>query len=433
MLTPSSILIPLLTRSVAVFSSGRNGQAVRDLVAAAGGTSVVYDERDPATGRTTFTAAEAAQHGLVVFSPGFAPDHRWLQLARTAGGRCLGELDFAALFWRGRLVAITGTNGKTTLTEFLTHALLASGRRARATGNIGYPLSRLVLDAGETAGETLAVCEVSSFQAETLRHFQPEATLWTNFAEDHLERHHGLADYFSAKWKLVERTVPGAVFLGTSVQGYAGQSGPVAAAVVGVASEGLAPDTRLGGTVFESYPQRENFELALAWWRHAGWAEADLYAAAQSFRLGRHRLACVQQVAGVNYWNDSKATNFHAVEAALRRFDTPVVLIAGGKAKGGDLGGFVRRIASRVQHVVLIGDTRVELAGYCAAQAVPHSECRTLAEAVQEAAAHARPGGHVLLSPGFASFDMFKGYDHRGEAFEQLVHGLLMSAATTSP
>lgn len=146
--------------------------------------------------------------------------------------------------------------------------------------------------------------------------------------------------------------VPGAVFLGTSVQGYARQAVPGAAAVVAVASEGLTPEARLSGTVFESYPQRENFELARAWWRHAGWAEADLYAAAQSFRLGRHRLAWVQQIAGVNYWNDSKATNFHAVEAALRRFDTPVVLIAGGKAKGGDLGGFVRRIAARVQHVV---------------------------------------------------------------------------------
>ena len=124
------------------------------------------------------------------------------------------------------------------------------------------------------------------------------------------------------------------------------------------------------------------------------------------------------------YWNDSKATNFHAVEAALAGFPAPVVLIAGGKGKGGDLAGFVHRIAPRVKHIVLIGQTSEELAFHCATFRVAHTRCGTLAEAVQRAAELAQAGDQVLLSPAFASFDMFQGYADRGEQFEKLVRAL---------
>ena len=116
----------------------------------------------------------------------------------------------------------------------------------------------------------IAVCEVSSFQAETLQHLRPTATLWTNFAEDHLERHPGMAAYFAAKWRLLERTAPAAVFVGSSVQRYAAESGNTLPAPACIATEGQPADARLAGTVFAGYPQRENFLLAAAWWRHAG-------------------------------------------------------------------------------------------------------------------------------------------------------------------
>jgi len=132
----------------------------------------------------------------------------------------------------------------------------------------------------------------------------------------------------------------------------------------------------------------------------------------------------VAVIEGVTYWNDSKATNFHAVEAALARFAAPVFLIAGGKAKGGDLAAFVRRIAPRAKHAFLIGETSPALAAACAAHGVPHTLCATLEAATRAAARHAAPGDHVLLSPGFASFDMFRGYEHRGDQFEQLVNRL---------
>jgi UDP-N-acetylmuramoylalanine--D-glutamate ligase len=410
-----------LARPVAVFGAGVSGQGVRVLLAALGARGVVYDEKAP-DAVAAFTRAEAATHGLVVFSPGFPPGHPWLAAARAAGCACLGELDFASLFWRGELVAITGTNGKTTLTEFLAHALNAVGRRAAVTGNVGYPFSRFVV---EQAGKAdIAVCEVSSFQAETLEHLRPTAALWTNFAEDHLERHPGMDAYFAAKWRLIERTPPGAVFAGSSVQDQAKQTGRTLPAGAGRAAEGRPADARLQGTVFASYPQHENFLLAAAWWRHAGLAEEALFAAARTFRVGDHRLARVGEKGGVTFWNDSKATNFHAVEAALGNFPAPVLWIGGGKAKGGDLAGFVRRIAGKIRHAFLIGETQPVLATFCRAFSVAATPCASLEEAVRRAFAVAGPGDHVVLSPGFASFDMFRGYDDRGRQFEALVENL---------
>lgn len=418
---PPSALAALLARPVAVLGAGVSGQGVLALLAALGAKGVLYDEKAEGA-RHAITAAEAGDHGLVIFSPGFAVEHGWLATARAAGCTCLGELDFASLFWRGELVAITGTNGKTTLTEFLAFALNAAGRTAHVTGNVGYPFSRLVVD--QAGRSDIAICEISSFQAETLQHLRPTATLWTNFAEDHLERHPGMAAYFAAKWRLLERTPPDAVFVGSSVQSYANSSGLLLPTSARLASEGQPADARLGGTVFAGYPQYENFLLAAAWWRHAGLPLEALYEAAHRFRLGAHRLGRVGEKNGVTFWNDSKATNFHAVEAALGTFAGPVLWIGGGKGKGGDLAGFVSRIARRIKHAFLIGETSATLATHCQAAGVPAKLCAGLAEAVREAFALARPGDHILLSPGFASFDQFRGYDDRGRQFETLVGNL---------
>jgi len=423
-LTPPDLLEPLLQHPVAIFGGGLSGGAVHELLGLLGVRARIFDEQPGPGGPRDFTRSEAAQSRLVVFSPGFVPDHPWLRTARAAGCTCLGELDFASLFWPGRLVAITGTNGKTTLTEFLTHALNTSGADAYAVGNVGFPFSRLLTFKLDPAADAIAVCEVSSFQAETLQHFRPDATLWTNFAEDHLERHPDLAAYFAAKWNLVERTRAGGVLAGASVQRQARAYGRTLPPEACVASEGAAPDPRLAGTVFERYPQRENFLLAQAWWRHAGRPEPALYAAARAFALGRHRMTRIGEFRGVSFWNDSKATNFHAVEAALAAFPGPVHLIAGGKAKGGDLAAFVRRIAPKTRHAWLIGDTRAVLAACCVANRIPHTVCATLDEAVRGAYAAARPGDHILLSPAFASFDMFRGYADRGNQFEKLVSNL---------
>ena len=419
MLTPPNFLAPALAHPVAILGGGVSGDGVCALLATLGVHGRIYDAKEGKG--ADFTEGVARQHALVVYSPGFAPDHPWLARARRAGAQCLSELDFASLFWRGRLVAITGTNGKTTLTEFLTHALGAVGRDAHATGNIGHSFARLVAEKRGGVKDMFAVCEVSSFQSETLEHFHADATLWTNFAEDHLERHGALENYFGAKWKLLAHTCAGATFIGSSVQRHAQKFERPLGSVVVVPTENQPADPRLARTVFAGDPQRENFLLAAAWWRANGFDPNALYAAARTFKLGRHRLARVAEHDGVTFWNDSKATNFHAVEAALGGFTAPVVLIAGGKSKGGDLAGFVHRIAPRVKHVVLIGETATELAFHCSTFRVAHTRCANFPEAVRRAAELADAGDHVLLSPGFASFDMFQNYEDRGEQFEALV------------
>jgi UDP-N-acetylmuramoylalanine-D-glutamate ligase len=430
MLRPPEFIRPLLSRPVAIFGAGVSGRAFAGLVRELGAEALVYDASGAEGAVSTFTAADAEKHALVLFSPGFAPVHPWLSLARTCGALCLGELDFAALFWRGSLVAVTGTNGKTTTTEFLTHALSAAGRDATATGNVGFPLSQLVVDRGGGGPDSMAICEVSSFQAETFRHFRADSVIWTNFAEDHLERHGTMEAYFLAKWRLLERCIGGHVHVGTSVGLFAGRFGQTLPDEACVSTEGEPGDLLLQGTLFADYPQRENFLLVAAWWRAAGLRESVLYAAARTFAPGRHRLERVGEFSEVTWWNDSKATNFHAVEAALSRFQQPVLLIAGGKSKGGDIAAFVGRIAPRVRHLALIGETRHELAAACAGRGLEHTVCDDLAEAVRRLSTLAIPGDNVLLSPGFASFDQFLSYADRGDRFVNLVRNLASSPAS---
>lgn len=421
----------LLHRPVAIFGGGVSGRGAAGLVAALGGSSVTYDRAAERPHAREFTGSQAATHGVVVLSPGFAPTHPWVQVARSAGCEVLGELDFASLAWPGEIIAITGTNGKTTLTELLTHALCQIGRDARAVGNVGTAFC----DAWRTAAtaESIAVCEVSSFQAETLRFFEASATLWSNFAEDHLERHGTMEAYFRAKYTLVKRTRGRLVFFGPSVLQAARALGCELPVDRCVPFEGVSVDPRVEATVFGRVPQRENYLLVRALWNHFGWGEDRLIAAAGSFRLGPHRMAHVAELRGAGYWNDSKGTNFHAVEAALSGFERPVLWIGGGRAKGGDIAGFASRIAPRIRTAFVIGETREILAEQFRRLAVPVVVCETLRDAVIHARDAAVAGDQVLLSPGFASFDMFKGYDDRGRQFEAIVADLARDVRDARP
>ncbi len=375
-------------------------------------------------GRGEIGPTEAKRHDLVVYSPGFRQDHPWLLAARAAGCQCLGELDFASLFWKGTLIAVTGTNGKTTLTEFLATALRRQGFSSVPAGNIGHTLSRLD-DLGATEGR-VAVCEVSSFQAEGLQYLRPHALLWTNFDEDHLDRYATLRDYFAAKWNLVERLAEPRLILGESVARAAAEFGKILPAhAIVVRREGSLAQVP-AGSVFATHPQSENYLVARAYWQTEGYPLAVLEETAQSFSTRRHRLAPVAEWEGVTYWNDSKGTNFHATLAALESFPHPVVWIGGGKSKGGDIEGFAGRVAGRVREAFLIGETAGILAAGLHRRGVAATVCESLREAAQRAHDAARQSipAQVLFSPGFSSFDMFHDYAERGLAFEQAVLGL---------
>lgn len=409
-----------LARPAAVFGEGVSGRAVAETLASAGFASVLYDERGENRG---FGPEQAARHDLLVYSPGFPQSHPWILAARRAGLQCLTELDFGALLWTGPAVAITGTNGKTTLTEFLSFAFKRAGIDAVACGNVGLPLT--VLHRTVSNGSFVAVVEVSSFQAEDLRHFSPEAVLWSNFDEDHLDRHGDLESYFRAKFRLIERMMPGGILVvGESVVAAARDFGIELPAEAIVAARADVADAVPAGSVFDSWPQRENWAILRRYWQARGLPARHLEEAARLFRVPPHRLRKVAEHRGVEFWNDSKGTNFHAVKAALRQFSVPVRWIGGGKWKGGDLARFAADIAPLVDSAYLIGETAEELKRHFDALGRGARLYPGLQEAVVAAAKDAPAPSVILLSPGFSSFDQFRGYAERGVVFERAAAAL---------
>lgn len=426
--TPKSIK-PFLDRPVAVLGYGVSGRALVALLRARGIWFETYDERVGAAENSYFGPEQAAQHSLVLFSPGFAPEHPWLAAARRAGCKLMGELDFAALFWSGALIAVTGTNGKTTTTDFLTYAFKRADIPAISVGNIGYPVSRLHEVCNSNT--TTAVCEISSYQAESIQQLRLQALIWTNFAEDHLERYRSMRDYFAAKWRLVECLSRPRLFVGRSVADFAEVNGftlPRFAQVVDVDD-----DIRYipADSCLRSPPQRENFLLIRRYWMAEGHNPDVLADAARQFEPPRHRLAMIDTGSAVQYWNDSKATNFASALAALRSFDRPVHWIAGGKPKGGDIEAFAQAAAPMVAGAYLIGEAAPLMSKGLGRTNARHAIYASLEDATAAAMNAATSGDIVLLSPGFASLDQFSGYAERGIRYEQAVLGLLSRTPKT--
>ncbi|MGF1453295.1 MAG: Mur ligase family protein [Opitutales bacterium] len=404
-------------RPLAVLGAGVSGRAAAALARRLGVAACLYDERDG----EPFSQDAAESHSLVVTSPGFAPRHPWLELARSAGLQVWTEFDWAAAHCDARFVAVTGTNGKSSLSRLLTRALTKAGRTAVEAGNSGRPLSAYLAEETAPAPE-FVVAEISSFQAELLEVLRPDALLWTTFAPDHLDRHGNLSAYFAAKYRLVEALAPGG-------KAWAGPSVPAAAAALGyppnerllrVAPTGPAPEPfGLGAPAIGWF-------LARAFWQAEGLSESALEQAARAFQPLPHRFQWIRDVAGVSYFNDSKATNFEAAIAAVRSTPGPLYWIAGGKSKGEDSESLIEAAAPHVTTAFLIGETAPALAAACHRQRVSAVVCDRLETAVERATAAARltAPASVLLSPGMASQDQFRDFVQRGEVFTRAVFRL---------
>lgn len=417
-------LAALLERPVAVFGGGVSGSAARDLLRELGATVVVFDEKAEDSELRSFSEDLAKQYDLVVYSPGFPFNHAWFEIALKAGSQLICESDLGACLWKGPIIAITGTNGKTTLTEFLQTAFSSAGMEAYSCGNVGIPLSRLLVDGHNP--EAIAVCEVSSFQAANAVHFKADYVLWTNFDEDHLDRHGSMSAYFDSKYKLAKIMRGDAFFYGESVLSHASKYGIELKEGGLVTDHGDIAALGVSGTVFENSPERNTYLMARALWLAMGLSEGELIEAANNFQKSPHRMELICSEEGVSYWDDSKATNFHAVFGGLSRFVKPVVWIGGGKDKGGDIGGFANRLASLVSSAHLIGETGPELCEALKEHGVEVRVYETLEAATAGACAKAVAGDNILLSPGFASLDMFDGYSHRGELFKKAINKFKM-------
>jgi UDP-N-acetylmuramoylalanine--D-glutamate ligase len=410
---------------VAILGMGVSGEAAADLARTKGDTAVVFDEKAD-TGGAFLKAEDLVEVDRIVISPGFGAGHPWRKMAQSSGKPCLGETAYAAESWRGKIYGVTGTNGKTSLTQLMTAAFNQAGVAALACGNIGLPLSKAVTSESNKAG-AVAVCELSSFQAELAGGLQLDALVWTNFAPDHLDRYQGKAEYFYAKWSLVKCLKPGLPFVyGGEVSVAMGQF-KVQANGLMVSSDTVELDGLALDSPFQGSPQNENLALAQALWEFLDLDPRALLRAAQQFVLPEYRLQVVAEAAGVKYWNDSKATNFHAVRAALSAMpEESIIWIGGGRSKAEDPAKLAAYLKERITHACIYGENAAELERALIAASVPVSsapDCGTAIEAASRLAREESPA-HVLFSPGFASFDLFESYKKRGKYFNSVVLSL---------
>ncbi len=407
-------------RRVAVFGVGLSGRAAARLCTAIGIEFQIYDEGGQGDS-CEFTEADINQYDGFIFSPGFAADHPWRVLAERSNRLCFSELGFAMWLWRGKVIGVTGTNGKTTVTTLLKCALEALGQKAVTAGNIGHPLSELWLEHG-LDDNVWAICEISSFQAELPLGIDLQGLVWTNFAEDHLDRYASMQAYFDAKAQLLNCLQSGGrVVLGDSVKAW----DPNLTRFDVVQFQGKTPQLAIESP-FASYPQAENYKLVAQLWAQLGLPSDALETAANNFQLAPHRLTMIAEWGGVRFWNDSKATNFSAALAALDAVEGPIYWVAGGRSKEGDLAAFARSGAAYATAVFLYGEVAEDMAAAmksCCARVEVHPRFTDAVVAASKAAFEAPPAS-VLLSPGFASFDQFTSYAERGESFISAVLSL---------
>ncbi|MGE3274588.1 MAG: UDP-N-acetylmuramoyl-L-alanine--D-glutamate ligase [Vicinamibacterales bacterium] len=435
---------------VVVVGAARSGVAAAELAVRRGARVVLTDLRPAFEGAgdlaalgvtlelgghraETFDAAD-----LVVTSPGVPPELPELTRAREAGVPVIGELEFASRWLSGRIVAITGTKGKSTTTTLVGRMLEASGRRVLVGGNIGVPLASQV---DQSTADTLHVIEASSFQLETTETFHPWIAALLNLSADHLDRHPDEASYGAAKarifrnqtaddWAVVNADDPPALALAAGARARLVRYSvdhPAAADVFvdgGVVwqrtSEGVQPLVPLATLRLPGRHMLGNVAAATAISHLAGASPEGMAGGLGGFAGLEHVLEPAGEKAGVRFVNDSKATNVEAAARAIESFDG-VVVILGGKYKGGDFGRLRAPLAVHGRGVVAIGEARSLVMEALDGAPVPVEAAETLADAVRRAWRLASPGGVVLLAPGCASFDMFTDYADRGRRFKEEV------------
>jgi UDP-N-acetylmuramoylalanine--D-glutamate ligase len=377
---------------------------------------------------------------LIVVSPGVPLNTPELAQVRSFGLPVIGELELAARFLNGRMLAITGSNGKTTTTALVGEILVKAGFPTLVGGNIGVPVVGLIEDSTD---DTWSVLEVSSFQLESTDRFHPTIAVILNITPDHLDRHGSFENYALAKERIFaaqdehdfvilnadnERAAEAAARSTASVYWFSIEH-PVAQGAwlengyvvyrpaMDAETERVMP---LSEIPLKGAHNVENVLAAVVASRLAGAPAEAIRQAVQSFQAVEHRLEFVATINGVDFYNDSKATNVDATAKAVAAFDSGIHLILGGKDKGSSYAQMGQLLRSRVRAVYTIGSAAAkiesELRGI-----VPIQSCETLDNAVSAAGAAARPGEVVLLAPACSSFDQFENYEHRGRVFKELV------------
>lgn len=390
--------------------------------------------------------SRVTDYDLILLSPGVPPEAPWLEEARRAGIPVWGELELASHFVTIPIIAVSGTNGKTTTTTLLGKLLEQSGIRPLVGGNIGTPLVSLLSRQQEA---DFLVLEVSSFQLDTAPHFHPQAAALLNISPDHLDRYPDYEAYATSKAALFRcQTAEDLKVLNADDSlARALHHGPqrvyrfstMETLPLGAWLENGHIRVKLASGQEERFPlahislpgrhNLENIMAALVLALEAGASPAACRQVLAHFHGLPHRLEWVTRINGVDFYDDSKGTNVGAVARSLAFFDQPVILIAGGRDKDSDFTALSPLIRQKVKTLVLVGETKEHLARVWNGLA-PIFLAADFAEAVALAWEAARPGEVVLLSPACASFDMFRDYVHRGETFQKLAREVRHAAAS---
>ena len=427
----------LAGRKVVVVGMARSGLAALDLLAEQGAQAAAVDQKGaPALGGRIAvrpqTASAFDDADLIVLSPGVPADLAELEPARRRGVHIIGDLELASRFLEGRIIGITGSNGKTTTTALTGHILKASGIAAQVGGNIGTPPCSMVKT---SRPDQWNVLELSSFQLETIETFHAHIGAALNVTPDHLDRHYTLGKYAAAKGRLFENQTPSDIAVLNAddpfTRAYAGS----AKARWFSSSREIAPGAWLSaGKVFlngkafmdqSEVPLRglhnlENVMAAALVTSEAGATAAQIRRAVMTFPGVEHRLEFVLNSNGVDWYNDSKATNVDATLKALAAFSGGLWIILGGKDKNTDYAPLAAPLKEKSRAALLIGAAADKIETQLRGQ-TPMIACGTLEAAVAEARRRARPGDTVLLAPACASFDQFENFEHRGREFKRFV------------
>jgi UDP-N-acetylmuramoylalanine--D-glutamate ligase len=437
-----------------VVGGGRSGVPAARLLARRGARVTLADERDELAEAPALVgegvAVELGRHrretfvsaDLIVVSPGVSLRQPDVRAAIEAGVPVMGELELASRWLRGRVIAITGTKGKSTTTTLIGRMCQQAGLDALVAGNIGTALSEHV---ERSTPDTLHIVEVSSFQLESTSRFHPWIAVLLNLSADHLDRHHDYAEYRDAKarifanqgagdWAVVNADDPEALAVGSSARARRvlcsttdradAVVGVVGGQIVARAAAGVTPLVPLQAIRLLGPHLRADVVAASAAAWLAGVPAEAMTAAVESFTGLEHALEPAGEVGGVRFVNDSKATNVEAARQAVLSFDAGLVPIMGGRFKGGSLEPLLEPLAARAAAVVLIGESRPAFRA-ALGRRVPVAEAESMSDAVRTAYALAPPGGAVLLAPACASFDMFRDYAERGRAFKAEVARLV--------
>lgn len=429
-------------KKIVVLGAGRSGRAAADLALSKGAEVRVYDANPSAH----FTAWPDAIEGtagadeelgrtvhcdFLVLSPGIDTYGDFVKAFSENAAEVIGETELASRYFHGKVVAITGTNGKTTTTELVQRVLEHSGTSCVACGNYGVPFSEVVMM--EPVPDSVAL-ELSSFQLETVKEFHADVAIWLNFSADHMDRYTCLDDYFRAKLNIFNNQTSS----DTAVVRIGEELGELNAKVLTFASEGNTAELHLKGqliyrgetrvldlssTRMRGLHNAENVMSAVAACHALGVSYQVAEEALRGFAPPLHRCELIRTLDGVEYLNDSKATNLHALDSALRSQTRPVILIAGGKEKGLDYDELLIRLQEKVASAIVYGEIGQKLESLFST-VIPTVSVTSLAEAVSISQTHANPGDVILLSPGTSSFDQFAGYEARGDHFRELVHKL---------